>query len=233
MTGPTCNHAVSGNDAVMVSPDTDRDHLYLIGVVAIFFACAAVRIGLPPGPIFDERYYVEAARHLAQGTKVFNREHPMLAKEILALGWWLFGNNLGGYRVFPLLFGSAGLYFAARALWSRTGSAFAGITFAILLASGFLLLGLSRMTLLEPFVFFFAALRFTGRPVAIPGWLLRRLPQALPANGLRRPWRWHCLPSTWLAVTGSLRSNSVPSALAHICSRSFRDSSSVKIPSSR
>ncbi len=144
----------------MVSPDTDRDHLYLIGVVAIFFACAAVRIGLPPGPIFDERYYVEAARHLAQGTKVFNREHPMLAKEILALGWWLFGNNLGGYRVFPLLFGSAGLYFAARALWSRTGSAFAGITFAILLASGFLLLGLSRMTLLEPFVFFFAALAF-------------------------------------------------------------------------
>jgi dolichyl-phosphate-mannose-protein mannosyltransferase len=138
--------------------NADREHLLLIGIVAAFFACAAFRIGLPPSQIFDEGYYVQAARLLAQGTAVSNREHPMLAKEILALGWWVFGNNLVAYRVLPLLFGSAGLYFAARALWSHTGSAITAIIFAALMATGFLLFGLSRLTLLEPFTFFFAAL---------------------------------------------------------------------------
>ncbi|MEM1945263.1 MAG: hypothetical protein QXX57_05955, partial [Nitrososphaerota archaeon] len=57
------------------------------------------------GFIFDEYYYVPAARKLLAGVAV-NNEHPPLSKLLIALGIRLLGDNPMGWRFFPMLLSS-------------------------------------------------------------------------------------------------------------------------------
>lgn len=70
--------------------------------------------------IFDEQYYVNAARALAgihpvgtyAGAPLFhdpNAEHPPLAKLLIALSIKVLGDNAWGWRILPVIFGSLGL----------------------------------------------------------------------------------------------------------------------------
>ena len=54
------------------------------------------------GFVFDESYYVNAARKMFAGEAV-NNEHPPLAKALIMLGIALFGDNPIGWRIFPIL----------------------------------------------------------------------------------------------------------------------------------
>ena len=96
----------------------------------------AIRLTIPSKPYFDEIHYVPAARVLMALTQPANVEHPMLGKELLALGMRLFGDNAFGWRVFPALFGTLGLFAAMRALWFASGSRFASLAIGVLIATG-------------------------------------------------------------------------------------------------
>jgi dolichyl-phosphate-mannose--protein O-mannosyl transferase len=80
-------------------------------------------IDTPDFPYFDETHYVPAARQLLQthfSVPTLNLEHPPLAKELMALSIWLFGDNPFGWRTMSALFGAlamTGIYLCGRALF--------------------------------------------------------------------------------------------------------------------
>ncbi len=108
------------------------------------------------GLIFDEAYYVNAARvidgihppggapyHDAPLHKDPNAEHPQLAKLIIAGSIKLFGDGPWGWRLGSVLFGLiaiAGMYFLARAAgasqWLGVGAAAVAATDNLLLIHG-------------------------------------------------------------------------------------------------
>lgn len=81
----------------------DRALLLLVGLVYVLHLAV---ISLPmEGYIFDEAFYVPAARCLISG-EVCNVEHPPLAKAFIALGIKLFGDNGIGWRFTNILAGT-------------------------------------------------------------------------------------------------------------------------------
>jgi len=54
------------------------------------------------GFVFDESYYVKAARKMLAG-EAFNNEHPPLSKVFIMLGISMFGDNPFGWRIFPII----------------------------------------------------------------------------------------------------------------------------------
>ncbi len=144
-------------------------------LIALGFFCVGL-IGLDnwPAPIFDEQHYIPAANHLLIGDIAANREHPPLAKELIALAIGLFGDNPFGWRIAPLAAGTFGLVAWSRAVWWHSHSRSASLLFSILLASNFLLFSLSRLAMLDVFMF-----AFTGGAVVAfllglerPSWLV-------------------------------------------------------------
>ncbi|WP_242139508.1 phospholipid carrier-dependent glycosyltransferase [Sphingomonas sp. TREG-RG-20F-R18-01] len=65
------------------------------------------RLTIPTKLMFDETHYVPAARTLIALSGPTNIEHPLLAKEIIAGGILLFGDNSLGWRFFSTLAGTA------------------------------------------------------------------------------------------------------------------------------
>ncbi len=66
-------------------------------------------LGVPQEPMFDEQHYVIDARAVVDGSGMLRPEHPPLAQLTIASGIWLFGDNPFGWRVFSVLFGTAGV----------------------------------------------------------------------------------------------------------------------------
>jgi dolichyl-phosphate-mannose-protein mannosyltransferase len=95
------------------------------GFSIFLFSYLALLIGIdtPDHPYFDETHYVPAARQLLQthfAIPTLNLEHPPLAKELMALSIWLFGDNPSGWRTMSALFGAlalTGIYLCGRALF--------------------------------------------------------------------------------------------------------------------
>ena len=99
-------------------PHHPRDPLALnIAVAALFAALGLVRLAIPTTPFFDEVHYLPAARAVLELNLATNVEHPPLAKQIMALGIALFGDNPWGWRLPSLLFGTLALFAAMRAAW--------------------------------------------------------------------------------------------------------------------
>lgn len=140
------------------APAHPRDPLAWCAVLAAaFFALCLVRVGIPSQPYFDEVHYLPASRALLDGSGWLNREHPMLGKELIALGIALFGDHPAGWRLPSALAGAVALFAAARALWFASLSRFATLAYALLLASGFLLFVHSRIAMLDGFMACFLA----------------------------------------------------------------------------
>jgi dolichyl-phosphate-mannose--protein O-mannosyl transferase len=95
------------------------------GIIVFLLGYFALLIGIdtPDHPYFDETHYVPAARQLLQthfAVPTLNLEHPPLAKELMALSIWLFGDNPFGWRTMSALFGAlalTGVYLCGRALF--------------------------------------------------------------------------------------------------------------------
>jgi hypothetical protein len=101
----------------------------LIAVSLLGGGVRAYRLGTPAasgpgeGYVFDERYYVSAARVIAGSPGAFgdiyagtaptgtdpNGEHPQLGKMIVAAGIALLGDNSTGWRITAVLFGVASI----------------------------------------------------------------------------------------------------------------------------
>lgn len=186
------------------APDHPRDPVgWSAAIAVVFFVLCLVRIGIPGTPYFDEIHYLPAARALLDGSEYLNREHPLLGKEILALGIALLGDNPWGWRLFPALAGTGALYAFTRALWFASLSRFAAVAYGVLLASGFALFVHSRIAMLDVFFVAFLALALWQCAAAVrePETGRRRLAIAGVAIGLAMAAKWNAAP---LAVVPGL-----------------------------
>jgi dolichyl-phosphate-mannose-protein mannosyltransferase len=66
-------------------------------------------ITTPSDAILDEKYYINDARSISTNATDLRPEHPPLGKLIITAGMQIFGDNPWGWRVFPILFGTASI----------------------------------------------------------------------------------------------------------------------------
>ncbi len=137
------------------TPPHPRDPLaWCLALTGLFALLAGWRLGIPSQPYFDEVHYLPAAREIlslfADGQGTYrNREHPLLAKELIALGMGLFGDNPLGWRITSWLCAVLAYFAALRALWHVSQDRFATLVFAVLLATGFHLFIHARIAMLD------------------------------------------------------------------------------------
>ena len=83
------------------APAKPDDPIGLSLLMALGFAgLCAINLAIPSKPYFDEIHYLPAARELLERGLYINREHPLFAKQLIALGIALFGDNPLGWRIF-------------------------------------------------------------------------------------------------------------------------------------
>jgi hypothetical protein len=78
-----------------------------------------------------------------------NPEHPLLGKELIALGMMVFGDNPFGWRFCNALYGVIGLYGAIRGFWWASLSRQGTVLFGLFLATNFIWFVLSRIAILD------------------------------------------------------------------------------------
>jgi len=95
-------------------------------VVALLIALAAqllftLHIDQPSRIMFDEVHYVPAAQALLDLSAPRNTEHPLLGKELIAVGIAALGDNPFGWRILPTLAGTATVVGVFAFLWLLLG----------------------------------------------------------------------------------------------------------------
>ncbi len=198
---PLPDHA----EAISAPPHPVDPWLWCLIIPAIFAALASIRLTTPTTPFFDEVHYLPAARELLSmwnglRGEYINREHPLLGKELIALGIAMFGDNPLGWRIMSLIAGTIAVGASMRALWHTSYDRFAVIAFGVLLATGFHLFVHARIAMLDIFMAAFLALAAWQFAAAIRE----------PETG-----RWR-LALTGIAIGCALASkwNAVPIAMA-------------------
>lgn len=127
---------------------------WCLALTGLFALLAGWRLAVPSILYFDEVHYIPAAREwlafLETGAGQFrNREHPPLAKELIAIGMAVFGDNPLGWRIVPWLSGVLAFFASIRALWHTSHDRFATLIFGVLLATGFPLFIHARIAMLD------------------------------------------------------------------------------------
>lgn len=92
------------------------------------------RLGTPSTLMFDEVHYVPAARALLALSHPANTEHPLLGKELIALGIALFGDDAIGWRAMSTVAGTAtvlGVFWLVLRLFGSVRTAALGGLFAL------------------------------------------------------------------------------------------------------
>ena len=147
-----------------------------LGFVALYSAYARLfRLGASRSLIFDETYYVNAARrilgwHVAAGSHYAlapagadpNSEHPPLGKLFMVVGMRLFGDNPLGWRFGSIIAGTAAIvamYAMARAAHASKGLALAA---AAVMALDNLFLVHARIATLDVYVLAFGLVAATA-----------------------------------------------------------------------
>jgi 4-amino-4-deoxy-L-arabinose transferase-like glycosyltransferase len=167
-----------------------RTPLALLGVVCLLgIGLRAFHLGIPAasrpgqGYIFDEHYYVSAARIIAgepvtagdvyAGTAPAgadpNGEHPQLGKIIIAAGIVAFGDNTIGWRITAVLFGAAAILLLYWLVRCAGGGAWLALAAASLASVDNLWVVHSRIAVLDiyvvPFMLAGVALYLRRRPI--------------------------------------------------------------------
>ncbi|MEM8724465.1 MAG: phospholipid carrier-dependent glycosyltransferase [Pseudomonadota bacterium] len=182
-------------------PEHPRDPwFWCLALPAIFAAFATIRLTLPSAPYFDEVHYLPAAREMLAmldgGGEYLNREHPLLGKQLIAIGIHLFGDTPLGWRITPLIAGTIAVGASMRALWQASHDRFATIAFGLLLASGFHLFVHARIAMLDIFMAMFLAIAawFFAGAIRKPETGRWRLALAGVAIGCALGSKWNAVP---------------------------------------
>lgn len=169
---------------------------FLIGLFAE--ALFLFRVQVPHMLVFDEVHYIPAARMLMTLAGPRNTEHPLLGKELIALGIWLFGDDSFGWRVMSTLAASTvvmAMFAIAWLLWGRLRTA--ALTAAVVLLN-FTVFVQARIAMLDGFMAAFvmggiAALLWSMRSAsAKTAW--RRWLLGAAMLGLATACKWTALP---------------------------------------
>ncbi len=199
-------HSSYSSTADTAAPVHPRDPLaWCLALTGLYVLAAGWQLSVPSIPYFDEVHYLPAARAIVSlfetgAGEYLNREHPLLGKELLALGIALFGDTPLGWRIMPLAAGALALFASMRALWLASEDRFATIAFGVLLATGFHLFIQSRIAMLDVFMAAFlavAAWQFAGaiRQPETGRWRLALTGVAL---GCAMGAKWNAIPIAML-----------------------------------
>ncbi|MCX8171668.1 MAG: CPBP family glutamic-type intramembrane protease [Candidatus Bathyarchaeota archaeon] len=129
--------------------------------VFLVLSFAAVRLLIVnfPGPepgeryyetgfVFDETYYVKAARLLLRGEST-NHEHPPLVKILIALGIMILGDNPLGWRLFSILFSTVSIGLLYLLVLILTENQFASFSAALLFAFDIMAFNIGQIGMLD------------------------------------------------------------------------------------
>ena len=143
-------------DAVSAAPPRPYRAAAIIAVLTQCLFC--YRLTIPSTLMFDEVHYVPAARKLIALTGPSNIEHPLLAKEIIAAGILLFGDNSLGWRFFSTLGGTATVLGVFAILWLMLGRVRPAVFGALFATFNFTVFVQARIGMLDGFMAAFALL---------------------------------------------------------------------------
>lgn len=196
--------AAMTDDSASVRP---RPLLVAGGLALLALLLFLANLGVPNKPVFDEVYYVEAARTLLALRAPYNNEHPLLAKLFIAGGITLFGDNGFGWRFFSAIAGAAliaGVFAIGWQLWGRIRPA----TYAALIALfNFTVFIQARIAMLDGYMaaFLLLAIAATIAAARAPyprarGWLI----VAAALYGAAAASKWSAAPFLLFAVLAML-----------------------------
>ncbi|MWV28440.1 glycosyltransferase family 39 protein [Aurantiacibacter rhizosphaerae] len=135
------------------APDRVRDPFAWNCLFAAgFFLVCLIRLGTPSTPFFDEVHYLPAARAVLDLQWALNVEHPPLAKQIIALGIAIFGDEPFGWRIMSVLFGTLALFAAMRTMWFASQTRTASLLTGLFVSTNFLLFVHARIAMLDVFM---------------------------------------------------------------------------------
>lgn len=120
----------------------------------------------PARLIFDEQFYIPAAREFMASSRDPNYQHPPLAKEIIGVSTALFGDDPWGWRLASCILGALALVALFSILRLFLNPFYSGVALVLVFTNG-LFFSLSRLGLLEIF-----SLSFTLMGLAV---LLKQL----------------------------------------------------------
>ena len=86
------------------------ENLTICFIAGVVLGLHLFMISRPSVWVFDEDFYVPAARSFLSGGGLLNSQHAPLGKLIIAAGIYIFGNNSVGWRIFSIIFGVASIF---------------------------------------------------------------------------------------------------------------------------
>lgn len=134
-------------------PAFPRRPTLLVALVSL--AIFLFRLSVPAKPVFDEVHYLPAARALLALSGPINIEHPLLAKELIALGIAVFGDVPFGWRVASAVAGGATVAAVFALTHLLTGRMRAALIGTVLTLLGFTVYIQARIAMLDTFMLAF------------------------------------------------------------------------------
>lgn len=122
----------------------------LIGLAAQ--ALFTLHLDRPSKPMFDETHYVPAAREVLGLDARSNVEHPMVGKEMIAIGMAVLGDNPIGWRATATVAGTATVIGVFAIVWLLCGSVRTAATGAVLAMLNQTLFIQARIGMLDVFL---------------------------------------------------------------------------------
>ncbi len=124
---------------------------WLLLIFASFFVLYFQNHGSTKFQFWDESIYINASRAYINSFKPYpNPEHPLLGKQILAIGMRIFGDNPTGWRFFSILAGSLSVTVVSYLVWLLTKRKSVMAWVAVLMLADPLLFVHFRLGLLDP-----------------------------------------------------------------------------------
>ncbi|UCE43533.1 MAG: CPBP family intramembrane metalloprotease, partial [Candidatus Bathyarchaeota archaeon] len=150
--------AVSGDQLLS---NLRRMDLFDIATVILALAVFSMRLAIVnfPSPqigekyyetgfVFDESYYVKAARKMLTG-EASNNEHPPLLKALIMLGIALLGDNPLGWRIFPIIMSSISVALVYRTAVLVSGKKIASFSASLLFATDVTAFNIGQIGMLD------------------------------------------------------------------------------------
>lgn len=132
--------------------------IYVI-LFIVAFSLRAYALYLPRGHLSDEAYYIPAALSILETGEDPNYVHPPFGKYLIAISFFIFGDNPLGWRFFSVLLGSLAIpliYFFGKKIYGNI----VGMMAAAFLAIDPMAFRMSSLAMLDVFLMFFILLGF-------------------------------------------------------------------------